>query len=130
MVELKQSLNVLIAQFTAQALAAQEGRVANYHLRFRPLRFHGVSVRVEGEDRVHLLDRLKRLEDRLRWPAEAVVPQSLNVADPDGCRRQVVRVLVQFDAVNLLRPHLREERRHVRLAGEGDDLLLQVEQLL
>src|SRR5579871_2415662 len=77
-----------------------------------------------------MLNCVQGLEDGLRRYPEAVVVEPLKVANPDHDLGQLVGVVIDLDAVELLGAHLWEEGRHPVAGGKGDHLLLQVEQVL
>ena len=129
---LRECINVFIAQFGAHSFVAQERRIAEDDIGFRPCGFNRFALLIEGQDRVHLFDGFDRLQDRLAGHAEAVVAQPLNVTDPDGDLREFVRVFVDLDAVQLLRrrrkARLRQHARETQLGHEVGHFFPQIEQ--
>ena len=81
-----------------------------------------------GENRVHVLDSVQRLEHRIRLVPEPVVVKPLEIANPDHDLRELVGVVVDLDAVQLGRANAGEKVANAIDCGEGDDFLLQVEQ--
>ena len=81
-------------------------RVANDEVRLRPCGFYRLAVRIMGENRVPVLDVIELAQNRLCRPADAVVIEPLQIANPNHHRGQLVRVDVGFQAVELRRVNL------------------------
>ena len=64
-----------------------------------------------GENRVPVLDVIELAENRLCVPADAVVLEPLQIANPNHHRRKLVRVDVGFQAVELRGCDLEREKR-------------------
>src|SRR5207248_9681595 len=79
----EQVLDIRIPESLADPIAAEEWRVADDHIRLWPRRLHRPSLLVIGQDGVHALDVVQRLEDRAGRDAEAVVVEPLDITNPD-----------------------------------------------
>jgi len=100
-----QPIDVEIAQLAAHHLVAQEGRIADDHVRFRPDRFAAVGV----EQRVAMLDAVQGAQDGVPGDLPAVAAAPLDVADPDGDAGEFGGVFVDFHAANVVRTGLHEQ---------------------
>ena len=110
-----------------QQLAAQERRVADDDVGPRPLRLEVVR----RQDRVPALDGVEGLQDRIAGFPEAVAPHPLDLPDPDRHARQLGRVGVELDPLDVGRADFRERPLEApqRLGLELDAVLEVLERL-
>ena len=104
-VGLAQRFDVVVAEFAAHDLVAEERRVADDDVGGRPFGFAAVRV----EQRVAVFDAVERFQDRVDGVRVAVAPAPLDVADPDGDAGEFGGEFVDFQPEDVVRAGMHDQ---------------------
>ena len=99
-----QRIDVVRSQLATDLPVSEKRRVADHDICLWPFRLCSVGA----QDRVAALDGVERLQDRVSGLCEAVAAHPLDLADPNRDARQLSRIWVNLDALDVGWSNLRE----------------------
>jgi len=128
---LEEGIDIRVAEFTAQQLAAEERRVAHHKLGIGPRggpRGGGVGALENG---IAALEAAQLAQQGAVGDGEAVVAAPLEITDPHDHLRKIMGIGTEFETSELPRRHARDIADLQPCVGAvGDDLLLEDLELL